>query len=84
MSELKREGPYEQIIPEQRQITCSGCKWLNNVLIKSGKDPIRSYNCTHKDAISKHLGNLEQNILTGEITPGSWCPFEISQNYFGD
>ena len=44
------EGPVEYTIPAKKVITCSGCKWIKSVLVRSGHDPIRRYNCTHETA----------------------------------
>ena len=72
-----REGPSEIIIPEQRYMSCGGCKYFTYDLVKSGHHPIHAHNCTHESAPPKggfYGGNLTEGIYN-EVHPGSWCPF---------
>lgn len=71
----KVEGPSEVIIPEQRYISCYGCKWYDRRLYRSGKNPLYKQTCTNKDRpiYAEEIGGIRM-----AETP-DWCPI-IKQN----
>ena len=71
------EGPKEIIIPEQRYVSCSRCKYYNQSMVKSGNHPIYSYNCNHPAIEQERLiftGNLHKNVA-GVVETPDWCPY---------
>lgn len=75
------EGPQSVKIPEQNVVTCSGCKYHDHKLVRSGRDPVYRDDCVHpengQDKAFKlsFTGNLKKN-MTGFIITPDWCPFK--------
>ena len=76
-----KEGPTE--VPEHKivvkgYITCSGCKYYNMHMLKSGNHPIYGHGCTHPEVQSGNFamfrGNLEEDY-DGIVHTPEWCPF---------
>jgi len=73
-----REGPREVIIPEIKYLSCSGCKYLEHRMAKSGHDPIYVDNCIHPESEKSGTffrGNLNRGIIINGIDTPEWCPF---------
>lgn len=74
------EGPTVVTIPpqpERKYNTCSGCKWYDYHMTKSGRDPIYAKNCRHPTTISdlSKFGDLFRgNLYECKETP-DWCPY---------
>jgi hypothetical protein len=73
------EGPHEVIIPSTRFTSCSGCKYFNRRLVKSGRNPIYASNCEHPEIREEvkrfgFEGNLQENNL-GIVETPNWCPY---------
>ena len=72
-------GPRKIKIPSQKYTSCSGCKFHDQQLVRSGRDPIYKHDCTHPDSGHKKgfklsfIGNLEENEVGIVVTP-DWCP----------
>lgn len=79
---MKQEGPKEIIIPEQRFLSCYGCKFHSHEMTQSGRNPIYADNCNHDDfPLSKTTfhGNLSKDT-DGHIKTPSICPF-VKRDY---
>lgn len=83
------EGPQKITIPQQGFTTCSGCKFYDKQMVRSGRDPAYRHNCTHpengqdKKFKLSFTGNLEENNL-GIVETPNWCPFlKLKQNEEG-
>lgn len=72
---MKQDGPKEIVIPEQRFMSCYGCRWHHSELVKSGKNPIRKDVCTHEDM---QVRGLSRDIL-GHIATPTHCPFRKNE-----
>jgi hypothetical protein len=78
--DMKQEGPKEIVIPEQKFLSCYGCDFHKSQLVKSGRDPEYSHNCTHPKFPTPpshnriFSGNLKQNEDGHIVTPRD-CPF---------
>lgn len=76
-----REGSQEIVFPLVKFQTCSGCKWFESQLVKSGHRPMYKRKCKHSKAINilttHFIGNLnaQENELGLIITP-QWCPVD--------
>ena len=71
------EGPSLQTINE-KYYTCIGCKYLERVMMKSGKRPVYSHHCKHVEKQDRGFNDLLLRAYGGNIgisdrTP-SWCP----------
>ena len=75
------EGPKQIVIPEQKFLSCSKCKYFERKLMKSGKHPHFRINCNHTDAQLPGLfcGNLTENTV-GVVETPNWCPFLKNQS----
>lgn len=77
---MRNDGPQKVNIPQQSFTSCSGCKFLDHRLVKSGRDPIYRNDCVHpENGQSKAFklsftGNLHENSIGIIVTP-DWCPF---------
>ena len=70
-------GPQTVDVPAHSYQTCSGCKFFDHHMVKSGKHPIYTNQCTHDDVQAEHPGGLFRGNLPGfhnHPTP-DWCPF---------
>jgi len=79
MKQFQEEGPQQIIIPEQKFMSCSRCKYFSNDLLKSGKNPKYKSNCNHPSiaenkSLNLFCGNLHENLNRIVETP-TWCPF---------
>ena len=70
-----KEGPELVTIPATTFYSCSGCRFYNYDLIKSGMNPIYRRSCGHETApISSGVMFGEGNLPFDNKTP-EWCPF---------
>lgn len=79
MSYPNQEGPINGIRPVEFYKTCTGCKYHEHNLWRSGTDPIYTDKCTHESAPNHKKDFLSFNDLdnqNGYPEPGEWCPFE--------
>lgn len=84
MALKEQEGPKEEVVPEQRYMSCSGCKFLDHHMTRSGMDPIYANNCKHPklpldhqvSSLSMH-GNLPNR--RGQIHTPEWCPVRVER-----
>lgn len=77
-----KEGPSEFVIPEQRGLTCTGCKWLRQGIQLDHHKPFTSYRCMlHElpDAPPYKGQPVQFNFWDHSITPGEWCPFPVTE-----
>lgn len=73
----EQEGPRIGLISPRYYKTCSGCKYPEHNLWKSGLYPIYTDKCVHESAPKGGL--IDFNDLDnhdGYPEPGDWCPFE--------
>lgn len=74
----QNEGFTIITIPEQRFKSCSGCKFLERKMIRSGRDPVYANNCEHPQNYNRIYrfsgGNLTETEKGYVLTP-DWCPF---------
>jgi len=80
MDILNREGPQMMIFNSER---CTGCKFHHNVLMKTGRNPVRWYYCQHPKILDTNkeypphwpLTKRSEGELIGETTEvPTWCP----------
>lgn len=87
MSYPDQEGPIIGIRQATTYKSCSGCKYHEHRLWRSGRDPEYIDICIHETAPkNKYSHLLISNLETedGNVIPGEWCPFEpVNKNpYF--
>jgi len=76
-----QQGPTKIEIPASIQLSCIGCDFHNQRMVRSGNDPIYRHDCSHLDAEEKPMklsftGNLPKDASTPQ-----WCPFrKINQS----
>lgn len=75
MNLIDREGPVEKHIPARRHYTCSGCKYFNQRLVRSGLDPLYRHDCEHTEAEEKPMKLSFSGNLPGDGVTPKWCPF---------
>jgi len=73
-------GPREIIIPEQRYKSCSGCKYYEYKLLKSGMDPVYHSVCNHPEIAEKNIGAKRISDYKNPVETPEWCPFLQIQN----
>jgi hypothetical protein len=74
-------GPTLVTIPRVDIITCHGCKWLNRELVRSGKDPIYSFSCTHRKMKVRNLNEGYLEFYGLVKTPAS-CPIRNDEKLY--
>lgn len=76
------DGPQPISIPEESFQSCSGCKYFEQHMVRSGRNPDYSYHCMHPD-IKKEKGSLAdyfngnlQKDFRGWVKTPDWCPYK--------
>lgn len=72
-----KEGPELVTIPATTFYSCSGCKFYEYGMIKSGMHPIYRHNCNHSKGPA---GVFDPGNLFNDHTP-PWCPFLFAQTH---
>lgn len=71
--QIPQLGPKEVVIPEQRYLSCDGCKFYEDKLIVSGHNPKFGYFC-YNPCIPEENKLGYGNLHDGDRTP-NWCPY---------
>ncbi len=68
-------GPRSLTIPQRQYQSCSGCKFYDYHMIRSGRDPIYARDCRHPNVPTEHKFNswMRGNLGDNSDTP-DWCP----------
>lgn len=82
-----KEGPQVVVIPEQRILICTGCKFYLDKMIRSGHTPVYESSCSRLDIFGNDIHELKDPYLDGyfrvdkkrgyPITPNC-CPLKKS------
>jgi hypothetical protein len=72
------EGPRKVVIPRQEYLSCSGCKYYDHHMLRSGMHPIYESVCIHPATFTSIPRQLPDMVRDAE-TP-DWCPFRLVQN----
>jgi len=67
------EGPTKLFFPAREELHCSGCKYYDYHLVKSGHHPVYAKHCTHP-TVEQSMWCFEGNLPKDGITP-EWCPY---------
>lgn len=81
MSWGKNNGPREVVIPEQRYMSCGGCKYYNHKMVRSGLQPEFVTFCNHPSF--EEYANFFQKVRElsspfQEMRTPEWCPFIVA------
>lgn len=68
-------GPKEVVIPEQRYLSCHGCKFYEDRMIVSGLNPIYGDYCNNPHIPEANKIRIVANLPNGYRTP-NWCPYQ--------
>lgn len=71
-----RVGPSKLTISYQ---SCTGCRYLLRVIVRSGREPVYDNGCTHSGSPLFKLNNRETPIGPEDKTP-IWCPVLIEKD----
>lgn len=74
---IEKEGPTIQNIPARSYLSCSGCKFYDHHMVRSGQEPIYANDCTHPNVPKEHKFTswMRGNLGDSKETP-EWCPLE--------
>lgn len=72
--QIPQFGPKEVVIPEQRYLSCHGCKFYAYRMLISGLDPKYGNSCENPHIPDMHRLNVPTNLRNGDKTP-YWCPY---------
>jgi hypothetical protein len=76
MEDIEQVGPKTEHIPAKTYQSCSGCKFYDYHMMRSGKNPLYALDCRHPEIQEQKkydgmfgIGNLGSNREAPD-----WCP----------